>query len=82
MRSIERRSQSLQKKHPLSGDFCIFAKTIKGKKYTRPVLVKNFTKIVSKDDYAADERKGLIDYLYSLSNPTEESENEAKNRLK
>jgi len=52
-----------------------FTRAIKGKKFTRESLYKNFNKLVEKDDYEQDDKRLLIDHLYFLSNPLEEAKN-------
>ena len=74
MVSIERNFKKIQVRNQNYGSYLCLAKTIKGKKYSRKSLVKNFIKLMPQNEYLKSEQKGLIDYLENLTNLSEEGE--------
>lgn len=70
MRSVKARFNRFNKE-PLSS-YIAFSKAVKNQNFSRDSISRNFINLVDPDDYCCDEKKSLIDYLYDLSNPTEE----------
>ncbi len=82
MISIERNFNKIQAHNQNYGSYLCLAEAIKGKKYSRKSLVRNFIKLMPQNEYLKSEQKGLIDYLENLTNLSEEGEKEYKNALK
>ncbi len=80
MLSIQKSYQKIQTRNPNLGTYPTLAQAIIGKGFARKSLVKAFKELMPEDEYAKDESKGLIDYLESLTNPSEEGEICAKFR--
>lgn len=68
MRSIERRFKNIQKKNEGHGACEILAKAIRNQKFNQDSITREFTKLVPKDEYAKNERRGLIKWLTEVSN--------------
>lgn len=78
MRSIKRRFVEKVRENAGVSSFIAFARAIKGQKFTRGRINKQFSILVEKDDYLMTEKKALIDYLYYFSNTPEEKLFKAK----
>jgi hypothetical protein len=65
--------QEISRLNPYWSSWVCFCEVIKGRKnLSKKTIRKYFEKLVDKDDYARDERKELLEYLYVLaSNPEE-----------
>jgi hypothetical protein len=63
--------QEISQFNPLWSSWVCFCEVIKGRKnLSKKTIKKYFKKLVDKDDYAPDEKKELLEYLYALtSNP-------------
>ena len=72
MKSLERRFKIMAEKNPSAGSYIVFAKTVKGQNFSRPILRKWFYKLVNKEDYARNEVKSLLKHLEDLTNSREE----------
>lgn len=70
-----------QNKQPNLGSFCVLAEVIKNRGLTYDSTSRIFTKLVPKEDYVKNERRGLIKYLHILSNPLFDNKLETKNEL-
>lgn len=68
MKSI-RANFNKENKDQFLSSFVVLTKAIRGKRYSRESILKNFNNLVDKDDYSESDKKALVDYLYSLSNP-------------
>ena len=55
--------KEIQKLNPCWSSFSCFIETIKSKNISKPLLFKNFKKLVEKDDYAKDEMEEIMGYL-------------------
>jgi len=67
MRSIERLFNNIQDDFPRWSSYLCFAETVRGKKFGRHSLVRNFFRLVDREDYASREKRQIIDYLMSLT---------------
>lgn len=74
MISIERNFKKVQARNQNYGAYLCLAGVVKFKKYSRKALVKNFTKLMPRDEYLKNEQKRLIDHLENLTNLSEEGE--------
>lgn len=54
------------KKDPNLSSYTNFANSIKGKNFSRPIILRNFNKLVEKGDYRVSEKTSIIDYLATL----------------
>jgi hypothetical protein len=69
MRSIKARYFSIcEKYHDAYSSYICFARAIREQKFSYGMISKWLNILVEKDDYARNERKGIVDYLYHLSN--------------
>lgn len=71
MRSIQRRFEGLQEKHPNLSTYIIFAKAVRGQRFTRPIMTKWFKKLVDKNDYDPKDRNTLIRELVRIADESE-----------
>jgi hypothetical protein len=72
MKSLERRFKNISEKKPLWSSFICFAEAVKRKKFNKQTIHRWFYKLVEKDDYARNEKKGILKHLYDLSNVSED----------
>lgn len=61
--------------------YLCFVYATKGQCFSYPMLSKWFNLLVDKNEYSQNERKGIMDHLYRLSNNAEEKDFCLKNRL-
>ena len=54
-----------------NGFYIPLAQAVIYRQFTRKTLVRNFKKLIPKDEYSEVEEKTLIDYLERLTNMTE-----------
>ena len=66
MRSIKARFKKIEKENPYYSSFSCFAKAVSGQNFTRESIVKNFTELVDKEDFDAEERMNIIVHLSHL----------------
>ena len=78
MKSIERRFNNITEKKPFWSSYTCFAEAIKGQKFSEQIIHRWFNKLVDKDDYAKSEKKTVLEFLVSLSNPVRTTGNEGK----
>jgi hypothetical protein len=78
MKSIEKEFDKTQSKNPNWSSYTVFASTVRGKKYSEDRLKRMFKKLVSKDDYANKDKKGLIKNLCALNICPKRTENRGK----
>lgn len=81
MRSIINTFNKIQNRQLAVGSFCVLEESIRGRGFTQDSITRIFTKLVPKEEYAKNERKGLIQYLYTQSNRLVDNKLEAKNEL-
>jgi hypothetical protein len=75
MRSIKRKFEKVEKKHPEWSSYIVFADAIYGQKFCRDVVMKHFNKLVKKDDYEKKDKKAILRFLVSLSNELRKGQN-------
>ena len=72
MRSIkarfERSKQVISRKH--AGSYIHLSYAVIGQNFSRKVITKAFNSLIPKDEFGISERKGLVDYLVSISQIT------------
>lgn len=81
MRNIKAKFKKEELKNQNCGAFINLARAVRGQKFSRQNLVKTFNEVMPDEEYAKDERKGLINFLESVTNMLEENENGVKNAL-
>lgn len=68
MRSIERKFNNIQEKKPFWSSYICFAETISNSNFSKDLIRRWFNKLVDRDDYAQEEKRRVLNYLYTLSN--------------
>lgn len=81
MRSIERRFQNIDKKHPEWSTYICFAEAISEQGFSEDRVRRMFNKLVDKDEYAQDEKKAIVKYLLILNEPLKRTQNESGTAL-
>lgn len=74
MRSLEKRFNKITKRNPGWSSYVCFAEAIKGRGFSRQTIHRWFQKLVDKDDYAKNEKRGILAFLESLANPLRTTE--------
>lgn len=68
--------QNISQLNPYWSSWVCFCETITGRDgLSKKTIKKYFNRLVDRDDYAQNERVGLLDYLYSLSSNFETLKN-------
>jgi hypothetical protein len=71
MRSIKHRFDALQEKQPNHSTYINFSMAVCGQHYNPVRLRKAFNDLVDKEDYAPEEKRTLLQWLYSHTNCAE-----------
>lgn len=74
MRSIEARFKKSENKEPFLGAWIHLVRSVRGQKFSRRILVKNFKKLMPESEYAKGEIKELVNFLEQVTNESEEVE--------
>ncbi len=81
MRSIIYTFNKNQNSQPGVGSYSLLEQSTRSRGFTRDSITRMFTKLIPKEEYAKNERKGLIQYLYTQSNSLVDNKLEVKNEL-
>jgi hypothetical protein len=69
MRSIERRFNAIQVKHPEWSSFICFVEAVRGQGFKRESIRHWFCKSVDPDDFSKSDKRDLLDFLERLNTP-------------
>lgn len=75
MKSLERRFKNIQEKNIYWSTYLCFAEGVKAQQFGRQSIHRWFNKLVSKDDYAQNEKKEVLSFLMNLSSPLKATRN-------
>lgn len=78
MRSIQRKFNKIEKQNPNWSSYLCFVNAIKGQKFVKKNIQKQFYKLVDKNDYDWKNRISIINDLVKISNCAEEGANRHK----
>jgi hypothetical protein len=67
MRSLRRVFTKIRSENPYWSDYTCFAESVRGRRFSRKTIVRNFNSLVSKEEYAKGEKKEIIEHLVELS---------------
>jgi len=67
MKSVKRVFNRIRSENPYWSDYICFAEAVRGRKFSRKTIIRNFNSLVDKEDYARNEKKEIIDFLMELS---------------
>jgi hypothetical protein len=67
MRSLKRIFNKIRSENPFWSGYTCFAEAVRGRKFSRKTIIRNFNSLVNKEDYAKNEKKEIIEYLAELS---------------
>jgi hypothetical protein len=67
MKSVRRVFNRIRSENPYWSDYICFAEAVRGRKFSRKTIIRNFNSLVDKKDYARSEKKETIDFLAELS---------------
>jgi hypothetical protein len=67
MRSLRRIFSRIRSENPYWSDYICFAEAVRGRKFSRKTIVRNFNSLVDKEEYARSEKKEIIDFLVEFS---------------
>lgn len=82
MKSLERRFNNIAEKNPHWSSYICFAEAVKGQRFSRQITHHWFNRLVDKNDYARDEKRGVLAHLDNLSNDVRTTGIEGKSPLK
>ncbi len=72
MKSIQRRFDNIQEKHPYWSSIICFNEAIKEQSFSKKNIYYWFLQLVDKDDYQESDKKDILSFLLNLSNNAEE----------
>lgn len=78
MKSLERRFNNIVKKNPLWSSYICFIEAVRGSGFSKQAVSRWFNKLVSKDDYAKADKRGILTDLVTLSNTREDNQKSGK----
>jgi hypothetical protein len=67
MKSIERRFNNIAEKNPNWSSYYCFYETVKGQGFNKQTVYRWFSKLVSSDDFAENEKADILKYLVCIS---------------
>ena len=67
MRSVKRVFNKIKSRNPYWSDYICFAETVRGRKFSRKTILRNFNSLIDKEEYEKSEKKEIIDFLMELS---------------
>jgi hypothetical protein len=69
MRSLKRTYNKLANKNKNWSSYLCFAESIKGRGFAHKVIRHYFNKLVDKSDYAQNEKREILKFLYLITLP-------------
>jgi hypothetical protein len=67
MRSLKRIFNRIRSENPYWSDYTCFAEAVRGRRFSRKTIIRNFNSLVDKEDYAKNEKREIIGFLAELS---------------
>jgi predicted Ser/Thr protein kinase len=67
MRSLKRIFNKIRSENPYWSDYTCFAEAVRGRKFSKKTIIRNFNSLVDKEDYEKNEKKEIIEHLMELS---------------
>jgi hypothetical protein len=67
MKSIKRIFSRIKSENPYWSDYTCFAEAVRGRKFSKKTIIRNFNSLVDKEDYAKNGKKEIIEYLVEIS---------------
>jgi hypothetical protein len=67
MRSLKRIFNKIRVENPFWSDYTCFAEAVRGRKFSKKTILRNFNPLVDTEDYAGSEKKEIIGHLVGLS---------------
>jgi hypothetical protein len=67
MKSVKKVFNRIRNENPYWSDYICFAEAVRGRRFSRKTIIRNFNSLVDKEDYARNEKKEIIDFLMELS---------------
>lgn len=78
MKSIQRRFNNIQEKHPYWSSIICFNEAIKEQSFSQKNIYYWFPRLVDEDDYQKSDKKDILCFLLNLSKRVEEGINKGK----
>jgi hypothetical protein len=67
MRSLKRIFNKIRSENPYWSDYTCFAEAVRGRKFSKKTIIRNFNSLVDKEDYEKNEKREIIEHLMELS---------------
>jgi hypothetical protein len=67
MRSLRRIFSKIRSENPYWSDYTCFAEAVRGRRFSKRTIIRNFNSLVNKEDYAKSEKRKIIEHLAKLS---------------
>lgn len=78
MRSLQARFNQISVRHPFWSSYVCFSEAIASQRFSRSIVHRWFQKLVSKDDYARNEKRAILKHLENLTNLPRKAEIKSK----
>jgi hypothetical protein len=67
MRSLKRIFNRIRSENPYWSDYTCFAEAVRGRKFSKKTIIRNFNSLVDEEDYAKNEKREIIEHLVEIS---------------
>jgi hypothetical protein len=67
MKSVKKVFNRIRSENPYWSDYICFAEAVRGRRFSRKTIIRNFNSLVDKEDYAKSEKREIIEHLVELS---------------
>jgi len=67
MRSLKKVFNKIRGENPFWSDYICFAEAVRGRRFSRKTVIRNFNSLVDKEEYMRSEKKEIIEHLAEFS---------------
>jgi hypothetical protein len=67
MRSLKRIFNRIRSENPYWSDYTCFAEAVRGRKFSKKTIIRNFNSLVDKENYEKNEKREIIEHLVEIS---------------
>jgi len=72
MKSLKRVFSKIRSENPFWSDYICFAEAVRGRKFSRKTIIRNFNSLLDREEYEKGEKGEIIEHLVELSKVAEE----------
>jgi hypothetical protein len=67
MKSLKRVFNKIRSENPYWSDYTCFAEAVRGRKFSKKTIIRNFNSLVDKENYEKNEKREIIEHLVEIS---------------